>query len=105
MPTFAGLNDVAGGLTRCRTCDTLDVEVITMPTKMPRLNVVVEPRLYFAFVDLAKRDGVSLSLKARDLIKEALELSEDAYWAKAAHEREKTFSRKKAVPHKKVWGT
>ena len=91
-------------MTRCCTCDTLDMEVIKMPTKMPRLNVVLEPPMYFAIVDLAQRDGVSLSLKARDLIKEALELIEDAHWTKQAKEREKTFSRKKAISHKKVWG-
>ena len=94
----------AGGLTRCRTCDTLNMEVITMPTKMPRLNVVLEPPMYFAILDLAERDGVSLSLKARDLIKEALDLIEDAHWTKQANEREKTYSRKKALSHKKVWG-
>jgi hypothetical protein len=86
------------------TCDTLDTEVDIMPTKMPRLNVVLEKPLYMAVVRLAKKDSVSLSLKARDLIKEAIEFMEDAYWTKKAHERGKTFSRKKALPHKKVWG-
>ena len=43
-----------------------------MPTDKPRLNVVLEPPLYFKVKKLAKRDGVSLSLKARDLIRESL---------------------------------
>jgi len=75
-----------------------------MPTKMPRLNVVLEPPIYFAIVRLAKREGVSLSLKARDLIKEALEFCEDAYWARQAERREKTLKSKKLLSHRKVWG-
>lgn len=75
-----------------------------MATKMPRLNVVLERPIYFAIVDMAKKEGVSLSLKARDLIREALEFCEDSFWAKEANKRERTFSRKKALSHKKVWG-
>ena len=75
-----------------------------MATKMPRLNVVLEPPVYFAIVQMAKREGVSLSLKARDLIKEALEFCEDIYWTKQAQTRERTFSRKEALSHKRVWG-
>jgi hypothetical protein len=91
-------------LQRFITYDTLYAEVCIMPTKMPRLNVVLEKPLYLAIVRLARKDGVSLSLKARDLIKEALESLEDAYWTRKASDRGKTFSRKKALPHKKVWG-
>lgn len=73
-------------------------------TKYPRLNVVLEPSVYKAILNLAKKEGVSLSLKARDLIRQALEYCEDVYWAKEADKREKTFIRKKAITHKKVWG-
>lgn len=75
-----------------------------MSTKNPRLNVVLEPSLYAAILRLAKKEGISLSLKARDLIRQALEYCEDAYWAKQVKAREKTFSRKKALTHKQVWG-
>ncbi len=74
-----------------------------MPTKNPRLNVVLEPRLYKALDKLAHREGVSLSLAARDLIKEALELHADSYWQKSAQEREKTFSPKKSLSHQETW--
>ena len=74
-----------------------------MATKLPRLNVVLEPPMYFAIVDMAKKEGISLSLKARDLIREALEFCEDGFWAKEAAKRERTFSRKRALSHKKVW--
>ena len=74
-----------------------------MATKMPRLNVVLERPVYFAIVRLAKREGISLSLKARDLIRQALEFCEDAFWARQAQTRERTFRYKKALSHKKVW--
>lgn len=74
-----------------------------MPTKNPRLNVVVEQPLYNFLGKLAKKEGVSMSLKARDLIKEALELQEDIYWQEVAEVREKTYSHKKALSHKDIW--
>lgn len=74
-----------------------------MSTKNPRLNVVLEAPLYRTLKHIASRDGVSLSLKARDLIRLALEYYEDAYWVKAVEQREKTFSEARALKHKKVW--
>lgn len=49
-----------------------------MPTTLPRISTVVERPIYKAVAMLAKKDGVSLSQKARDLLLEALELVEDA---------------------------
>lgn len=49
-----------------------------MPSTLPRISTVVERRLYEAIATLAKKDGMSLSQKARDLLLEALELTEDA---------------------------
>jgi len=76
-----------------------------MGTKYPRLNVVLEPVLYQAIMKLARKDGVSLSLKARDLIREALEYCEDIYWSGQAEKREKTFKHKRALTHKQARGT
>jgi predicted DNA-binding protein len=74
-----------------------------MPTKQPRVNVVLEPPLYEALSRLARRDGVSRSLKARDLLKAALEIEEDAVLAQVAEERERSFDRKKALTHPEAW--
>ncbi len=74
-----------------------------MPTKNPRLNVVLEPSIYSTLKRLARHDGISLSLKARDLIREALENYEDAYWAGEAEKRDRSFDAKKALAHKTVW--
>ncbi len=74
-----------------------------MPTKQPRLNVVLEPDAYRAIEKLAKREKMSMSLVARDLLREALNLYEDAFWAREAESREKTFAKSRAVPHKSVW--
>lgn len=74
-----------------------------MSTTNPRLNVVLEPPLYLAIKRLAERDGVSLSLKARDLIRLAVEYYEDLYWTKEANRREESFSKKTALSHKQIW--
>ena len=74
-----------------------------MPTKNPRLNVVLDPSLYKSLYKLAHQEGISLSLAARDLIKEGLEIHEDMYWQEVAREREKTFSYEKSLSHKDVW--
>lgn len=74
-----------------------------MPTKNPRLNVVLDQNMYKILVKLAHKEGISLSLMAKDLIKEAIELHEDIYWQKITKEREKTFSYKDALSHKNVW--
>lgn len=74
-----------------------------MPTKNPRLNVVLEPGIYNALNRIAHKKRVSLSLLARDLLKESLELYEDIYWNALAQKRDRTFSYKKALSHKDIW--
>jgi len=49
-----------------------------MPTMLPGISTVVDRPIYEAIAMLAKKDGVSLSQKARDLLLEALKLIEDA---------------------------
>ncbi len=49
-----------------------------MPSKNPRVNTVLAPEVHAAVTRLAKREGVSLSHKVNDLVREALELQEDA---------------------------
>jgi hypothetical protein len=63
----------------------------------------MEDSLYWTLKELARRDDVSVSMKARDLLKEAIADDEDAFWVEAASEREETFSAEKALSHKKVW--
>ena len=74
-----------------------------MPTKSPRINVVLEKPLYDNIEQLAARDGVSLSLKVRDLVKEALEIKEDVELSKIAEKREKSYRKRRALKHKEVW--
>ena len=74
-----------------------------MATKLPRLNVTVEPSIFRTIQKLSKREGLSMSLIVRDLVREALTIYEDAFWAKEAEAREKTFTRSKAKSHSEVW--
>jgi predicted CopG family antitoxin len=74
-----------------------------MTTKQPRLNVVLEPSIYETLYKMSKKEGMSMSLVARDLLREALTIHEDAFWAKSAAEREKSHSKRKLVRHRDVW--
>ena len=71
-----------------------------MPTKKPRINIIVEPSPYSAMQVLATNEGVSLSTIARDLIREAIDLREDVALADT---RIKTFDKKEALTHEDVW--
>ena len=74
-----------------------------MPAKNPRINIVLEKPVYEAIRKIAKKEGVSVSLKARELLREALETQEDFVLESIAAEREKTFDRKKALTHEEAW--
>jgi hypothetical protein len=90
-------------LTRCVKSVTLISEVKIMPVKNPRINVVLEKPLYHTIERLANRDGISLSLKVRDLVKEALEMEEDIALSAFAEKRERTLTKSKALKHHEVW--
>ena len=74
-----------------------------MPTKNPRVNIVVEPPLYSVMHDLATSEGVSMSTIARDLIREAINLREDVALTAFADTRMNTFDRKVALSNEDVW--
>ncbi len=74
-----------------------------MPTKLPRLNVTLEQKLYKFIEKLSKKEGLSMSIVARDLLKDALLLYEDSYWDSEAATRARTLSKNKLVSHQTVW--
>jgi predicted DNA-binding protein len=74
-----------------------------MPSKNPRINVVLDANLYKNIQFLAETEGVSLSAKVKDLIKEALEIQEDLYLAALAEEREKTWDKSTTRTHDEIW--
>ena len=76
-----------------------------MAAKNARVNVVLEKPLYDRVRRLAAKEDISLSLKVRDLVKDALEAQEDVALAEFAEEREKTFRRSRGLSHKQVWGS
>ena len=45
-----------------------------MPTKNPRIKAVLENSLYKMVKVVADQEGVSLSTKVRDILREALEI-------------------------------
>jgi len=74
-----------------------------MAAKNPRLMTVLEAPLYERLKRAAEAEGVTLSSKVRDLLREAMELEEDAHWAAEGEERLASFRRRKALRHSDVW--
>jgi predicted DNA-binding protein len=72
-----------------------------MPTKNPRLNVVLSDELYEMVEKIAKKEGKSLSVVAKELMQDALEKHEDMLLSEMAIKRE--TKSKKTLPHAKAW--
>jgi hypothetical protein len=75
-----------------------------MPAKNPRVNIVIDRQAYSALLEIAAAQEMPLSMVARDLIKEALELREDVALAEFAENRERSFDPDAALMHEDVWG-
>ena len=73
-----------------------------MPTTLPRISTVVDRPIYEAVAMLAKRDGVSVSQKARGLLLEALELIEDAGLEAIAERRRRNPGKSIPLAHVKL---
>lgn len=73
-----------------------------MSTKNPRLMVVLEPPLYDWVKKTAKKQGLSISLVIRDLLKEAYNDKEELYWAKEGEKRLDTFKPASAISHEEL---
>lgn len=74
-----------------------------MPSKNPRINVVLEDNLFENVRFLAEKDGVSLSTKVRDLLRESLEIQEDIFLASFAETRERSMRKSEALSHDETW--
>lgn len=72
-----------------------------MPTKHPRLNVVLTKVVLQALTEIAKHEDKSLSVVAQELIVEALDRHEDLLLSGLAMKRESET--KKTVSHDKAW--
>ena len=72
-----------------------------MPTKNPRLNVVLDEDLYEMVTKIAKQEGKSMSVVAKELMEDALEKHEDLLLSEMAMKRE--AKSKKTIPHDKAW--
>lgn len=72
-----------------------------MPTKNPRLNVVLSSDLYETIEKIAKQEGKSMSVVAKELMEDALEKHEDLLLSQIAMKRESAS--KKTVSHDKAW--
>jgi plasmid stability protein len=76
---------------------------MTMPTKKTRLSVTLGRPLYEAIRWLARRDGTSVSRKARDLLRDALAVHEDVALAQIAARRDMGTQTPRTLAHDAVW--
>ena len=72
-----------------------------MPTKNPRLNVVLSKAVLQMLSEIAEHEDKSLSVVAQELITEALERHEDMLLSDLAMNREVKSG--KTIPHDKAW--
>lgn len=72
-----------------------------MPTIKKRLNITLNQDLDQALTRLARRDHVSSSAKAGDLLRLALEIEEDRAWDALANARDTRGA--KFISHKTAW--
>jgi hypothetical protein len=77
---------------------------IAMSTKHPRIHVLVEEPIYRTIHALATNKGVSISALTHSLIREALELREDAGLTMLAEAREESLEQAQLLSHNDVWG-
>ena len=76
---------------------------VRMPAKNPRINVALERPIHSLIEKLAQERGLSMSLVTRGLVREALEIHEDAVLARVAEERAGTLAARSALGHEDVW--
>ncbi len=74
-----------------------------MPTRHPRLTIVIEQDLYETIKKLAKAKKVSMSYLVTQLIREALALKEDLLLSELSEKREKSCERERYLCHKGIW--
>ena len=74
-----------------------------MESSNTTISVAVDPPVYERIEQLAASRGVSLSIVACDLIKDALATHGDEALARLAAEREATFRNDTALSHENVW--
>lgn len=74
-----------------------------MPTKNPRVNVVVDRELFELLKALAEERGESISSVVRRYVELGLSLVEDIGLAKVGEDRLKTLRKEKTLTHEEVW--
>lgn len=74
-----------------------------MTTKLPRINVVIEPSLLSAINKIAAKKKKTISAVAKELMILALEKNEDVYFSNKANEAEIKNKGKKTISHEDAW--
>ena len=75
----------------------------SMATKKPRLLVTLEPELYARVKSLSKTNGTTLSMAARELIREGTDKLEDFGLTVMADRRAASAKGRRWLRHDEVW--
>ncbi len=74
-----------------------------MPTKNPRVNIVVDKELFEVLKTIAEERGESISAVVREYVEIGLNLAEDISLTRIAEERLRTLRKKKTLTHEEIW--
>jgi hypothetical protein len=72
-----------------------------MPSKKQRINLSVPSEINVAIKTLAKRDEISATTKALELLEKGLQIEEDDIWEALAGSRDKKGAQ--YISHEKAW--
>ncbi len=75
----------------------------TLPTKHPRLTIVLEQEVYDTIKQLANAKRVSMSNVVSDLLKIALELKEDLLISNLIDSRDDIEKEEDLICHEETW--
>ena len=93
------------GIDRVIHCDTMikPQKKGVMPTRHRRINVSFKPKTVQTLTRISKKNEISLSQVAQELVEEALELRADIYFSKLAEEAEIRAKGKSPISADKLW--
>ena len=72
-----------------------------MPAKQPRIHTVLDESLYESIKERAEAEGISLSQKAHDLLKLAMEIQGDRELDAMVDRRKENDA--DSIPHDQFW--
>ena len=74
-----------------------------MPATNPRISTVVEQDLHLWLQQRSQKEGRSVSVLVRDILRNFYENEEERFWAAEGEKRLETFDESTALSHDDAW--